>query len=123
MDFICLDGSTISVDIKPSKYRRGNISQVQDRALAWVEKQYGNQVIIQEFPIPKSSLRIDIFLPNIMVAIEAHGDQHFEFSKHYHKNKAGFRKAKQNDELKAQWCQLNNIELVIWTDSKNGQKQ
>jgi len=123
MTFTCLDGSTVNIDIKPSKYTRGNVSKVQESALEWAKKKFGGQTFLQEFPIPKTSLRIDIFIPNLMVAIEAHGEQHFSFSKHFHKNKAGFKQAQLNDELKAKWCKLNNVELIIWTDSKNGQTQ
>jgi len=116
MDFQCLDGSIVSIDIKPSKFPERNISAGQSAAREQIEQQFGNQTILEEFIIPKSKLRLDFFLPNIKVAVEFHGRQHTEFVKHFHGTKKKFLSAKKRDEEKALWCKMNGIELVVWSD-------
>lgn len=114
MKFIGLDGKTTDIDIKPSDYPARNISDAQTAARKKIVEKYGNQTILEEFPIPKTDLRLDFFLPNINIAIEVHGEQHYKFVKHFHVNKKGFAAAKQRDEMKQKWCEINNIELVVW---------
>lgn len=115
MDFVCLDGSLATVELKPSKYPARNISEKQTAARERIKREFGDQVILEEFPIPKSQLRLDFFLPKINVAIEVHGRQHFEFVKHFHGTKKKFAEAKRRDELKAKWCDMNDIELIVWS--------
>ena len=63
-------------------------------------------------PVKKSVLFLDFFIPNAMLGIEVHGQQHYEFSKFFHKTKAGFLKAVARDFIKEDWCNLNEIELI-----------
>ena len=65
-------------------------------------------------PTRKSVLYADFFLPSRDLMIEAHGKQHFEFVPHYHKNKTGFYKSKARDRDKSEWCEVNNIDLLIF---------
>jgi hypothetical protein len=116
MDFVCLDGSITSIDVKPSKYPTREVSKKQSAARERILKEYGDQIILEEFTIPKTRLRIDFFLPRAGIAIEVHGNQHFEFVKHFHGTKKKFLEAKQNDADKKTWCELNDIQLVVWKD-------
>lgn len=116
MDFLCLDGTTVSIEIKPSKFPERSISAGQTATRERIEREFGNQIILEEFIIPKSQLRLDFFLPNIKVAVEYHGRQHTEFVKHFHGTKKKFLIAKMRDAQKAEWCLKNGIELVIWHD-------
>ncbi len=116
MRFTCLDGSIVKFDISPAKFPARTISKKQTAARERIKREFGGQTILEEFTIPKSQLRIDFFLPNINIAIEVHGRQHFEFVKHFHGTKAKFAQAKKNDADKAKWCELNDIELIVWSD-------
>ena len=116
MDFICLDGSVVSIDIKPSKFPERKISAGQTAARERIKQLFGDQIVLEEFPIPKSKLRLDFFLPNIKLAIEYNGRQHDCFVKHFHGTMKGFLQSKQRDEEKASWCALNGIELIVWKD-------
>lgn len=116
MDFICLDGSIVKFDISPTKFPARTISKKQTAARERIKREFGGQTILEEFTIPKSHLRIDFFLPNINIAVEVHGRQHFEFVKHFHGTLAKFAQAKKNDADKAKWCELNDIELIVWSD-------
>lgn len=60
-----------------------------------------------------SRQRFDFFLPNYNLAIEYNGRQHYEFVKFFHKNEEGFKQSIQRDKKKKEYCDKNNIELLI----------
>jgi len=60
----------------------------------------------------KSVLYLDFYIPSIRLAIEVHGQQHYEFCPFFHKSKADFLKSKARDEDKIDWCKLNDITLI-----------
>lgn len=81
---------------------------------------YNSYRILEEVKLPgstalnrKSVLYLDFYIPSIMIGIEVHGQQHYEYCEFFHKSKADFLKAKARDEDKIEWCKLNNIELII----------
>ena len=114
MQFVCLDGSIVNQSVNPRLYPTRQVSGPQTAARERIKQMYGHQTILEEFTIPKSQLRIDFFLPNLSLAVEVHGRQHYEFVKHFHGTKKQFAHAQNNDAAKARWCELNDIELVIW---------
>ena len=84
--------------------------------------------VLEEVKLPGSTaphkrtvVYLDFFIPNLMLAIEVHGRQHYEYVPFFHKSKRGFALAKARDEDKAEWCRLNNIEIVIlkYSESEN----
>ena len=84
----------------------------------------GNYRILEEVKMPgstlphrKSVLYLDFFIPVVMVGVEVHGQQHYEYTPFFHRNKAAFLKAQTRDEEKLRWCELNNIELIILNHS------
>jgi hypothetical protein len=62
------------------------------------------------------TLYLDFYIPQKHLAIEVNGGQHDEYTPFFHKSKADFTKSRGNDRLKAEWCQLNNISLVVLSD-------
>lgn len=81
---------------------------------------YNSYRILEEVKLPgstalnrKSVLYLDFYIPSIMMGIEVHGQQHYEYSEFFHKSKANFLKAKARDEDKIDWCNLNNINLIV----------
>jgi len=76
--------------------------------------------ILEEVKLPgstelhrKSVLYLDFYIPSIKLAIEVHGEQHYEYSPFFHKTKADFLKGKARDEDKIAWCELNDINIII----------
>lgn len=69
----------------------------------------------EEVPIPtgKGNLILDFYMPVHQLAVEVQGQQHYEFSLHYHQTRANFLLHKQRDAHKAEWCEINGINLVI----------
>jgi hypothetical protein len=72
--------------------------------------------IYEEVPILVESnkrLYLDFYIPVINLAAEVHGKQHYEFTSYYHKSKLDFLLSQGNDRKKSEWCELNEIKLVI----------
>ena len=76
--------------------------------------------ILEEVKLPGSTeshrkgvLYLDFYIPQIMMAIEVHGQQHYEYTPFFHKNKADFAIAKAKDEDKIEWCELNKIDIIV----------
>ena len=81
---------------------------------------FSGYTILEEVKLPgsrdpskKSALFLDFLIPNLSLAVEVHGRQHYEFVKFFHKTKAGFLTSKRRDDIKEQWCELNDIELIV----------
>ena len=81
---------------------------------------YGTHWILEEVKLPgsrnkalKSALFLDFFIPHVKLAVEVHGQQHYEYSKFFHKTTAGFKESLKRDKLKQDWCELNEISLVV----------
>ena len=47
------------------------------------------------------------------MGIEVHGEQHYKFINFYHYNMQGFIKGQLRDKTKANWCQMNNVKLIV----------
>ena len=61
----------------------------------------------------KGVLYLDFYIPQIMLAVEVHGQQHYKYTPFFHKNKADFAIAKAKDEDKIEWCELNKIDIIV----------
>ena len=74
--------------------------------------------IYEEVSLPGSNkgsssiLRADFFIPNQNLVIEVHGQQHYEFTVHFHKSKLDFFRSQARDKNKENWCELNSIRFV-----------
>ena len=76
--------------------------------------------ILEEVKLPGSTdvhrkgvLYLDFLIPQIKLAIEVHGQQHYEYTPFFHKNKAGFAVAQKKDDDKIAWCELNKVDIII----------
>lgn len=59
-----------------------------------------------------SKLLFDFLIPELKVAIEVQGEQHYTFNKFYHSDKSDFIQQKYRDTLKTQWCDEHEYNLV-----------
>lgn len=99
------------------------------RARKILKEVYGGSYrILEEVKLPgstlphrRSVLYLDFFIPVIKVGVEVHGRQHYEFTPFFHKNLKDYLLAMNRDDDKSEWCELNNIELIIlkYSDSDN----
>lgn len=56
-------------------------------------------------------LQLDFFIPEINVAVEVQGEQHFRFVEYFHKDLAGFAASQKRDQDKAYLCKMNGVKL------------
>lgn len=57
-------------------------------------------------------MQLDWYCPEFKFAVEIMGDQHYKYTKYFHKSKSGFEYLKKCDDLKAKLCKDLGIELV-----------
>ena len=76
--------------------------------------------ILEEVKLPGSTeshrkgvLYLDFYIPQIMMAVEVHGQQHYEYTPFFHKNKADFALAQAKDDDKIRWFELNKIDIIV----------
>ena len=58
------------------------------------------------------NLELDCFNPELRLAVEYNGVQHYKYTPYFHRSKDAFHNQKYRDLLKRQMCQKNNINLV-----------
>ena len=103
-----------------SNLPRESASKLHKTVFAVLKKQFPLSLIKQEFSINVNDgngrpfvLFFDFFLPQLKIAIECQGRQHFEKVDFFQSNEGdGFKTQKKNDGLKREWCDANNIMMV-----------
>jgi len=90
------------------------------RVRALLTKMYPGYLVYEEVKLPgsrnpslKSALFLDFLIPRLDIAIEVHGRQHYQFVAHFHGDKRGWREHLKRDALKAQWCEMNDLNLYV----------
>ena len=108
--------TSYSVDANDKRKR----SKFHVRARKLLKTIFHSYRILEEVKLPGSTeshrkgvLYLDFYIPQIMLAIEVHGQQHYEYTPFFHKNKADFATAQAKDEDKIKWCELNKIDIIV----------
>jgi hypothetical protein len=67
------------------------------------------------------NLELDCYNPELRLAVEYNGEQHYKFIPYFHKNKESFLNQKYRDELKMRMCKDNNITIIVvpYTEKNN----
>lgn len=86
-------------------------SQGEQRIRQWLE--IHDISYIQQAPLKNSKQRFDFFLPDLNLAIEYNGRQHYHYTEFFHKTYDGFLQYQERDRRKEQYCQQHNIDLLI----------
>ena len=80
-----------------------------------IKELFPTSQVLEEVPInPRrgETLYLDFYLPLQNKCIEVHGQQHYNFTPHFHGNMMGFIKHKKRDRDKRDWCELNGIMYI-----------
>jgi hypothetical protein len=113
-----LDGNTISWHLTGhmSKGKIDNKSSLHLQARELLSQNFPTLQILEEVPInirKSEVLYMDFYLPLVKTCVEVHGEQHFKFVGFYHNTQLGFLKSQKRDKEKAEWCDINNIKLIV----------
>lgn len=77
----------------------------------------GSLRIIHEYDIGER-LRLDFYLPDLAMAVEVHGDQHFKPNAFFFEDGEARKAARARDERKAELCATHRIILVTLTQDE-----
>ena len=102
-------------------------SKLHKKAKKILREVFPYDSIYEEVSLPGSNkgsssiLRADFFIPNQNLIVEIHGQQHYEFTVHFHKTKLDFYKSLAREKNKENWCKLNSIKFVAlkYSESEN----
>lgn len=100
-------GKTVQFDdIRPR-------SELHLKCRSLLRNMYPLDTILEEVALPGSGkLSVDFFLPWRNIVVEVNGQQHYEYTPHFHGTRMGFAKALNNDRKKKEWCENNNITVI-----------
>ena len=75
-------------------------------------------VTFEEFPVVGTRLSLDFYNANKRVAVEVQGSQHTKYNKLFHGgHKNNYLEQLKRDQIKAEFCEVNDIILVEIYDS------
>jgi hypothetical protein len=103
-----MSGNTVTKDIRPRSKDHVKVRQLLKEVFSTVQ-------VLEEVAIQvaiSSCLYLDFYIPLYKIAIEVQGEQHFKFIKHFHRTSYGFILQQKRDQQKAEWCGLNDIQLI-----------
>lgn len=111
---------------KPESYHgeRENSSGLHKRARELVKKLFPFYKINEEVQLVgvTGKLYIDMYIHPLRLCIEVQGPQHYKFNSFFFASAKDFRKAKQRDIMKSDWCELNNLDLVCLPYNENDEQ-
>lgn len=58
------------------------------------------------------NLELDCYNPDIGLAVEYNGRQHYEYTPHFHRNKEAFLNQKYRDDMKRRLCREERVALI-----------
>jgi len=77
------------------------------------EKTFNKKFPKYRFKCNESLLELDGYCKKLKLAFEYNGIQHYKFIKKWHKTKEGFRKTKERDLCKKEWCNSHKVNLIV----------
>lgn len=63
--------------------------------------------------VTDSNLELDCYCPELNVAIEYNGRQHYEYTPYFHASRDAFNTIRYRDEMKARLCRENGVSLIV----------
>lgn len=110
-----LDGKESKLDMRGCMEGRDNCSSYHAEARDLLKERYPTFIILEEVPVTIKKGKteyLDFFIPLKKLIIEVHGEQHYTFNKHFHRDKNGWAGQMRRDRLKREWAELNGLRLI-----------
>ena len=82
----------------------------------------GWRVCFNHRPNWLAGLEVDVLIPELKLAFEMNGRQHYQFVPHFHGDEKGFAYQQERDRDKARLCAENGVTLVVLTDEQTTRK-
>jgi hypothetical protein len=97
------------------------VSNPQQKTKDFLFPFFKHDHVLEEFVIPGSRLRIDLFNVSRKIIIEVSPKQHFEYSSFLHGSRINFKDQVKRDDQKRLWAEKNELRFVelIEIDLKN----
>jgi hypothetical protein len=115
MQVITLKDRSVNWHLTPQKYpikNEGSRSKFQHQIYLELKELYSHDIILEEVKVPDNRLFFDFVIPAVRLVIECQGKQHYEFNTRFHKYLEDFIRQQNRDQLKRDFCQINNLTLV-----------
>ncbi len=111
-----LDGKNYDFRLHGYSKQLDDKSSLHLKARQILKELYPFTSILEEVLLPGTKqLRVDFYVPSHALMVEVNGEQHYEYNKFFHgkDNEFNFTLSKRRDLKKEEWCEINNIRLVI----------
>lgn len=98
------------------------VSKVQRAVEEFLRPYWTGKMVLGEWRIPGTKLRLDLVNVSDGLLVEVDGDQHASYNPHFHGSLSGYRASIKRDLQKDRFAELNGWTLVRITeaDVKNG---
>ena len=102
---------------RPKKYlidwSSSSRSKIQNKVKKFLKPHWSHHVVFEEFPIPATRLSLDFLNATKNIAVEVQGNQHIKYIPFFHQSRTDFLKQMKRDQIKENFCKINNITLVL----------
>ena len=121
MEFQTIDGKLKRVKNLKKRiinWEASSRSKRQKAVKDFLKDYWFNHVTFEEFPVVGTRLSLDFYNSNKRVAVEVQGSQHTKYNKFFHGgHKSNYLEQLKRDQIKAEFCEVNDIILVEIYDS------
>tara|TARA_B100000700_G_C14798406_1_gene739311 strand:- start:509 stop:919 length:411 start_codon:yes stop_codon:yes gene_type:complete len=121
MEFQTIDGKLKRVKNLKKRiinWEASSRSKRQKAVKDFLKDYWYNHVTFEEFPVVGTRLSLDFYNANKRVAVEVQGSQHTKYNKFFHGgHKNNYLEQLKRDQIKAEFCEVNDIILVEIYDS------
>lgn len=121
MTFLDLKGRKKTLK-RPSKYLidwdAKSLSKFQKAAKDFLYSYWKSDYVFEELPMVGSKNRFDLYNATKRIVVESMGQQHHKFVPHFQKTRANFLGQIKRDLDKHEFCKLNGIILVEFTEKE-----
>ena len=121
MEFQTIDGKVKRVKNLKKRiinWEASSRSKRQKAVKDFLKDYWFYHVTFEEFPVVGTRLGLDFYNANKRVAVEVQGSQHTKYNKFFHGgHKNNYLEQLKRDQIKAEFCEVNDIILVEIYDS------